>query len=105
MNPKYAYVLSRDVVIPELILTEFYGYLYRKYNQQTADFWLKKLSFLSEKAPIEILIKAIIYKITNKKYNLSFFDCVGYMFALENNIPFVTGDKQFQDKEGVEFIK
>ena len=43
--------------------------------------------------------------VENKKQNMSFFDCVGYVYARENNIKFVTGDKEFEKKEGVLFIK
>ena len=44
------------------------------------------------------------YRIDNKKENLSIFDYVGYIFALENNLKFVTGDKAFKNKEGVVFV-
>lgn len=36
---------------------------------------------------------------------LSYTDCIGYFLAKKNNIPFLTGDKQFREMPGVEFIK
>jgi len=51
----------------------------------------------------KILIK--IEKKENKKKNLSFFDCAGYIFARENNYKFVTGDKEFENLPNVEYIK
>ena len=45
------------------------------------------------------------FRIDNKGKNFSFFDCVGYVFAIENNIKFITGDREFQSMEGVEFVK
>ncbi|MBI2148899.1 PIN domain-containing protein [Candidatus Woesearchaeota archaeon] len=104
-NPNFTRFFNEEVIISDLTLAEFYGDLYRKYNEKTAEYWFRKLSNISQIVPKEILIKAIKYRIDNKKQNLSFFDCVGYIFALENGIKFVTGDKEFKDKEGVEFVK
>jgi predicted nucleic acid-binding protein len=55
--------------------------------------------------PKDILIKAVKFRHSNKKKDLSFFDCVGYMFAVENNYKFLTGDKEFKDLGNVIFIK
>ena len=41
-NPKFAHLLTEEIVITDLTMTEFYGYLYRKYNKQTADYLHKK---------------------------------------------------------------
>ena len=76
-----------------------------EYKDKTADYWYRKLLFFAKPVTREILIKAVRYRIDNKKQNLSFFDCVGYMFAMENNMDFVTGDREFQGKDGVEFLK
>ncbi|MBI2135907.1 hypothetical protein HYU06_02465 [Candidatus Woesearchaeota archaeon] len=75
-----------------------------KYDRKTADYWHKKLSFICRAAPREVLIKAVISRIDNKKKNLSIFDCVGYMYAIENKMNFVTGDKVFESLESVDFI-
>jgi len=55
--------------------------------------------------PRDIMLKAVRFRIDHKKENLSFFDCIGYIFTQENNMAFDTGDKDFKNKEGVEFIK
>ena len=103
-NPLFAHLLNEDVLVTDLTMAEFYGDLYRKYNQKTADYWHRKLSLICQAVPRKVLLKAVQYIIDNKKQNLSFFDCAGYLFALENQIIFVTGDKEFRHKEGVEFI-
>jgi uncharacterized protein len=43
------------------------------------------------------------YKLKRKK--LSYVDCIGYTLACLKKIPFVTGDKEFENLENVEFIK
>jgi uncharacterized protein len=104
-NPKFSHLMNEEVVITDVTMAEFYGYLYRKYNVQTADYWHRKLSFLCRTVPREVLIKAVKFRYDNKKKKMSFFDCVGYIYSLDNNMKFVTGDKEFRDVEGVEFIK
>jgi len=104
-NAKFVDLLDKDVVITDLTMTEFYADMYRKYDEKTADYWHRKLSVFCRSVSRDILIKAVKFRIDNKKQNFSFFDCVGYVFALENNIKFVTGDKEFKHKEGVLFIK
>jgi hypothetical protein len=51
------------------------------------------------------MIKGLKFREMNKKDNLSIFDAWGYIFARENNYTFVTGDKAFENREGVEYIK
>jgi len=41
----------------------------------------------------------------NKKRNLSYTDCIGYVYATENDLIFLTGDKEFENLENVEFVK
>lgn len=103
-NPKFSTLLNEEVVITDLTMAEFYGCLYRKYDLKTAQYWLRKLTPLCHPVSREILIKAVQYRVDNKSQNLSFFDCVGYLFARENNIIFVTGDKEFKHKESVQFM-
>ena len=79
--------------------------IYRKYDEKTADYWHRKLSAFCRAVSRDVLIKAVKFRIDNRQKSLSFFDCVGYLYALEKNIPFVTGDKEFEHREGVLFIK
>ena len=103
-NPRFTGLMNEDIVIPDIVLAEFYSLLYRDYGLQTADYWRRKLNFFCKPVSQNVLIKAVRYKYDNKKENLSFFDCVGYIYALENGMPFVTGDKEFEKKKNVEYI-
>ncbi len=44
-------------------------------------------------------------KLQYKRRNLSMTDCIGYTIAKNLGIKFLTGDKEFQDLENVEFVK
>ena len=103
-NPKILIYLNEEFVIPSLTMAEFYGVILREYNEDTANYLLKKFQAYIRQVSLDILIKAIKFRYEHKSQNLSFFDCAGYIFAKENNIKFVTGDKEFKNKEGVEWI-
>ena len=104
-NSKFLDYLNHDFVITELTLAEFYGVLYREKGKDEADLWFKKLQAYSVVVDKETLIEAIAFRYENRKKNLSFFDCVGYIFSLKKSYPFVTGDKEFENLPFVEFIK
>ena len=43
-------------------------------------------------------------KIHGKSLNVSYVDAIGYQYALENNLKFVTCDPAFENLDAVEFI-
>lgn len=104
-NPKFAGLLNEDFVITDLTMGEFYIVLYKEKDEPEAEKWLGKLEIYCRPVSRDIIIKALKYRINNKKDSLSIFDCVGYMFSIENNFTFVTGDEAFKNKKGVLFIK
>jgi len=103
-NSKFTHFLQEKFVINDITLTEFYYLLYRGYGLKTAEYWNKKLNPFAQPVSRLVLFQAVRFRVDNKKSNLSFFGCVGYIFARENNLLFVTGDKEFKDLNGVEFI-
>src|SRR3989344_9015806 len=102
-NPNFSNYLNENSIIPDLIFAEFYSVILREYNEKTANYWFRQIE--SRLVPINVhtMIKAVKFRQENKKQNLSFFDCVGYTYAIENGMKFVTGDREFKDKVGVEF--
>ena len=104
-NPKFSEFLNKEFIITDLTMAEYYSVLYRDGKEDKAIYWHNRLSSFCKSVSREILIKALKYRIDNKKEDLSIFDCMGYIYALENNLKFVTGDKEFKNKEGVMFIQ
>ena len=102
-NPKFVKFMEGDFIISDITLAEFYGIVLKEFNELTANYWYKKLSPYSKPADKLIMVKSIKFNHQNKK--LSFFDCVGYVFSVENNHTFVTGDKGFEKMANVELIK
>ena len=95
-NPKFAEYINLDFVISDLTLAEFFGVLLREYGEAEADFWYKKLERYALPVDKIVLIDSIKFKQKHNKANISFFDAVGYTFALTNGYVFVTGDKEFE---------
>ncbi|MBI3031967.1 PIN domain-containing protein [Candidatus Woesearchaeota archaeon] len=107
-NHKFSQYLDEDFIINDLTLTEFYYVLLKevKDNQyHLAEYWFKKLQPYSKPVTISLLIKAADFRFKYRKKNLSFFDAIGYIFARQHNLIFVTGDKEFEKLPGIEFAK
>ncbi|MBD3164066.1 hypothetical protein GF323_02625 [Candidatus Woesearchaeota archaeon] len=104
-NPKFMHLMDKDIIVPDTTLAEFYCVLLLEYDKPTADYWYKQISPYTKSIDKLMMVKAMNYKYQNKKKRLSFLDCVGYLYAMENNYKFVTGDKGFEDMRNVLFIK
>lgn len=103
-NPKFAFLLEEDFVIPNTTLAEFYWTLLKERGKETADYWYGRLGSFCIDVSVIILIKAQSFRYLNRKKDVSFFDCVGYIFAKEHKYLFVTGDKEFKKLKGVKHI-
>ena len=104
-NPKFTPFLNEEIIITDLTMAEFYGVLYNRFDKITADYWNRKFKTFCVPVSQEILLKAAMLKVDLKKQGVSLIDCVGYTFALENNMDFVTGDKEFEKMKNVQFMK
>lgn len=97
--------LQEDFILAELTLVEFYWVLLREEDESVAEEWLRKLQAYSTPVSLELMAAAMLFRKHHRNKNLSFFDCVGYLVAQQEQILFVTGDKEFERMAGVEFIK
>ena len=104
-NPRFNLYLNAEVVIPNTTLAEFYGWILRKYDERTALFWTKKCEPYVVPVETAILVSAMNFRHAHQKKNISFFDAVGYAFALEQGYAFVTSDGAFRNMQNVEFIR
>jgi predicted nucleic acid-binding protein len=65
------------------------------------DFFLKFCIEIDD----DVIKEANEFKLKNYRRELSYVDCVGYVLAKRYNAKFLTGDRQFEDFENVEFVK
>lgn len=104
-NPIFTKFNREPFVIADITLAEFYGVMLREFNGQTADYWFSKMSPFAQQTPKELLRAAVKFRYENKAKNLSFFDAVGYIFAVKNGHKFLTGDKEFEGLPDILFVK
>lgn len=102
-NPKYAGYLSEQVMITQLTLAEFHSVVLRGPGKEVADHWFNALRSYAVPCSLDILKEAVEFRFKHRR-GISFFDAVGYVFALNKKAVFVTGDKEFKDMPGVEWV-
>ena len=86
-------------------LLEFHYIISREFGQEKADEIILKLKEISITIDFKDIGVASKFRIKNSKKGFSYIDCLGYSMAINRNMKFVTGDKQFKDLENVEFVK
>ncbi len=104
-NPNYNRFKEFFIITTKLNLIELHYALLRIYNKEIAnnyyDFFIKFVKDIDD----DTIKNANEFKFINKKRNLSYVDCIGYFTAKKFGIKFLTGDKEFENLEDVEFIK
>ena len=104
-NPNYAKYIQERVFITIFNLAEIYWIALREYPEQEADFIYNKYKEGLVNINDEVLKEAIKFRKEHKKKNLSYTDCIGYIYAIKNKLKFLTGDKEFENMPNVEFAK
>ncbi|MBW2970389.1 PIN domain-containing protein [Candidatus Woesearchaeota archaeon] len=103
-NPNYVPYGECRMATTALNLIEVHYILLREHDLKTADAFLKALTKTA--IPFEQFIsRANTMKLQLNKRNISAADCVGYITAASLGIKFLTGDKEFENLENVEFVK
>ena len=103
-NPAYLKYAPANQVINEFVYAELCYKLLRTAHP-LASTVLSQCSTLVRQSPPRVVKKAMHFRVKNKRQKLSIPDCVGYTLARELGILFLTGDKEFKNLPGVEFVK
>ena len=104
-SPLYARFANEVPSITVFNLVEIYYSAINHLDESRAEEIYEKYSGCVIRITDEILKDAMKFRKKNKKRDLSYADCVGYICALKNNLIFLTGDKEFENLENVEFVK
>lgn len=105
-NPVYEkYFKEHEIITTKMNLFELYYAVLADGSKENAgkyfDFFLAKTV-----QPADLTIKkAAQFKFSHKKQNISYIDALGYETAYENQVKFLTGDRQFEQLPNVEFVK
>jgi len=104
-NKNYDAYTDYILITSELNLMELYYSLFRDYGKPIAEKYFDEWETSAIRIPTQLIQTAMELKYLYKKEKLSYIDCMGYVYAMESGVPFLTGDIKFKDKHGVEFVK
>lgn len=104
-NPHYQHYADCIIITTKLNLFEVcYSLLKDGKEQEVDDFLFYSYNYLVE-FDQEIIKSAAFFRLSNKEKKLSMVDCIGYCTAKKLEIKFLTGDKEFEHFENIEFVK
>ncbi len=104
-HKNYQKFLDSELFTSIFNLYELYFSLLRDYNEKTARKFFEQFKSNVLQIKDEYIFEASKFKLQNKKQKLSYADCLGYAMTLAYNMKFLTGDKEFEGMENVEFVK
>ena len=103
-NKAYEKYLDSDIIINDFIFAELCYNLTKEKHPLLKETLDKYAQHISHAEP-ETIRKAMEFRLKWKDRHVSIADCIGFMMAQELEIRFLTGDKEFELMENVEFVK
>ena len=104
-----SYTKDVNIATTRLNLMElYYGYIARG-EMDTAEtlfgYFKQFCVRIDDETVKEAMRERSRLKKNTKGCNVSYVDCIGYIVARKLNLRFLTGDKEFEGLENVEFVK
>ena len=103
-NKNYGPYLNSRVIINNFIFAELCYILIRDGYPKLEKYLELYKKFIVNLNP-QIIKEAMNFRHKNKHKNMSIPDCISYFQSKELGILFLTGDKEFESMENVEFVK
>ena len=75
------------------------------FNSEKADKVIEHFKKLIVSAAFDDIKSASKFRVKNSKKKFSYVDCLSYVISKRLGVKFLTGDKEFEDLENVEFVK
>ncbi len=102
--PTYRKFSEARVATSFFNLVELYYVLLRKTDAAFARAMYKSFSECLVKVDDQDVFDGMKFKLEQKRRELSYVDALGYAVAQSCRLKFLTGDAQFKNLEGVEFV-
>ena len=103
-NPQYAKYADSGLVTLEPNRWELSSWGITRFDQKLGDVLLDSVQSTATITD-DLVQDGLLFRFRHKKRNISAADAIGYMFARREGLTFLTGDIQFKDLPGVEFVK
>jgi len=107
-NENSNYKKYREAELVTLLenLAEMYYIISRDKGKDEAESNFRQFLIIGKVMPPGLIPLAMEFRLSNRKEkNFSYFDSFGYVYALENNMKFVTGDRAFRGMKNVEIAR
>lgn len=104
-NKNYEKYLSVGIVTTKLNIFELYFNFLSENNLELAESSLEKYYRFAQDFDQDVIKNSTKLKKLMNKRNISMTDCIGYCLARQLGIKFLTGDKEFETLDNVEFVK
>lgn len=104
-NPRYLVYAEEEIVLTLFNLAEVYWSTLLDLSEEKAEEVYSQFRSNVVEIDDDTLKEAIKFRKEHKKQDLSYTDCIGYIYAKRNNLKFLTGDSKFENLPFVEFIK
>ena len=104
-NERYNKYKEAEIVTTKLNLFELYFGILKEKNETEAKEILDLYYSFAIDFDKDIIKEAAKFKNEFNKKDISMTDCIGYTLAKQLGIKFLTGDKEFEELDNVEFVK
>ena len=104
-NKAYVPFLNQELQTSIFNLYELFYNLLRDYNEEVAKRYFYEFAGLAIEVEDKHIFAAGRYKVQLAKKNVSYTDALGYAIAEQEGLKFLTGDKEFQHLNNVQFVK
>ncbi len=104
-NKNFEKYVNETATITIFNLAEIYWAALRDFDEEKANEIYEQYKEAVEEIDDETLKEAVKFRKEHKKQDLSYTDCIGYIYAKRNGMTFLTGDKEFEQMKNVEFVK
>ena len=104
-NKSYEKYTDKVITLTKLNIFELFYNALKDFGEQEANKIIEIYYPSVVEYNKEVIKEAAKLRLKYKKRDLSMADCIGYIVAKKLGIKFLTGDKEFEDLENVEFVK
>ncbi len=103
-NSNYNPYLDATIIINDFIFAELCYNLLKESKEKTEGYARKYAPYIS---PLEHewIKEAMKFRLKWKDRKVSMTDCISYIMAKKLGIRFITGDKEFENMDNMEFVK
>ena len=104
-NPNYEFYRNKEITLTIYNLAEIYYSCIGNFNEEELNEIYSEYKEAVVDISEDILKKAMKFRKEHKKKDFSYADAIGYIYAKQNNLKFLTGDNGFENLENVDFVK